>query len=221
MSAEPRAVPASGRLCLRLELLLIAGAEGYSPAWEPWGRLHLLMGAEGASTPMPILRGEWRLDRLVGWLIDNGAAFCHDALDIEGRRPGADESLSEAYDRLLDDILPLDQTTVQSPEQDRWHDSLHAYYERHMIGFGLPGAGEVPPVMLGCNRGQGEIFLNRSDGERWAHAFDMGDFLADLWLELRRFLKEWQATTGQDWAREHAALLLARLGDPPQGCCRG
>ena len=179
---------------------------------EAWGQVLLVIGRAGRKDPL--LDWQWDLALLAEWFTENQAALAGETLPRSNRVDLRKYSIARALNLLWQREFPDD----DDAGADRWHDLLYGYWRRHSLRSALPGA-RIPDIIIGCNRGQGEV--SRSDeGGEWAYQFDMDQFCKHLSGELTEFLREWGRHTPHDSARARAHELLAQLADAdiPRSC---
>lgn len=88
--------------------------------------------------------------------------------------PRDDESLADALNRLNQ---RADDSFANEAASDAWFEKLYAFRRAHSSRFALRGAN-VPEVIVGINRGNGEV--SRCDGERWSYRLDFDKLKTDF-----------------------------------------
>jgi hypothetical protein len=176
---------------------------------EAWGRLDIVL--EKTEEALDLFNLEWNLDDLAEWFADHKEAIATEPFPTGAANCalGAEESLADALERCSEwsSELPEDESLRRLAV-------LQDYAHRHSLQFALHGI-QMPPVLVGCIRGGGEISLGHAEWypaiEAWAYDFDMEDFCLHLTEELKLFLLAWRATSDEPDVVERANSILIRL----------
>ena len=205
---------------------------------EAWGALTVTLSAP--SGDLILLSKEWDLDKVVQWFGDHQHSLCRETLPVDGDIcvPEPTESLAQAHERCFarpypwdfiaegDEYLYEDEEYFDDDvddEADRWFGPLKEYLWRHSLAFALRGI-TIPNIIIGCNRGVGEISLSSHEGEpathvEWAYQFHMGDFLSHIRSELNQFLDVWSDSSSDPDVHAYVRVLRAPIQDETLGCC--
>lgn len=201
------------RLQIRVDLKAHPYPGERNAPFEAWAHISvdIVRGAQRVS----LYDGEWDAAALAEWFAENRQALCHDGLPLSDAGDSATdaESLAQALDRL--------QARDFGPDQDEaqfeWADALFAYRERHSLRFALRGA-RVPPIVIGCQHGDGEIALSSPEGE-WSYRFDMTTFCNEFSRVLQDTLEHWMAASQVPETETRGRPILERLRGGVSGCC--
>ncbi len=166
---------------------------------DEWGRLTfaILIGSER----IVLLDVRWNVLEFAEWFVEHWTFLCQHKLIIEGDAIAEHENLSQAMNRLYDKDFE------SQTDFDRWHEKLDelSYWTHHSIHAGFEGAA-VPPILIGCNRGQGEIshveripdpfkgqgaFVKPGD---WQYEIDIADFLRSVSQEMLAYMHRISST---------------------------
>lgn len=144
---------------------------------ESWGRISINVVRD--TQEIPLLNSEWILVLFAAWFAGNKDNLSHETLSIAGNNSLPSESLAQALNRLQRDF-------AESEEEAKyqWFSSLFEFRQRHSLRCALRGAA-IPDIIIGYNRGSGEISLSE-ENEEWSYQFDMNDFCLDLQRKLER-----------------------------------
>lgn len=156
-----------------------------SASSEKWGSIAILiLASEGEKL---LLEWEWNLIQLAVWFAENEEFLNCDTLSANEMDlfPLPSESLAQAINRLREQDFPEGNDDLE----EQWHSTLLEFREHHSLRFALRGT-DVPEIIIGCNRGVGEISLSTED-EEWSYSFDMADFLSDIRNKIEDFLPKW------------------------------
>ncbi len=206
-SLELKSDPLAGSLAVRL---------------EAWGLLKVnLVVPNGQVT---LLELEWNLDTLAEWYAEYQDAICYEVLPVTICTPKSNESLAQAWYRcFFEDIRGSDDINEESEHDFQRRVKLQEYATRHFISTGLLGT-TVPPIVIGLNRGVGEISLCIKEGDyicegpddpmysqEWAFTFNMVDFRRNSHESMSQFLTSWLASSNDPLIHERANLLISQL----------
>lgn len=178
-----------------------------SSRFEAWGHLAVTVLIDGE--PVSLFETEWDLYLLAKWYIGCHAPSSDQKLVLSINEqqfsPLPGESLAQALTRLQQRDFP----EGEEDDEEYWFTTLFSFRRRHSLRFALRGAN-IPDIIIGCNRGVGEISLS-SDQSHWAYNFEMNDFDLDLRPKLARFLNQWLASRSDPFVHSHLNTLLERL----------
>lgn len=146
-----------------------------------WGRVIISIFVK--DNEFNLLDTQWDLSMLLDWFNENEQSIRHDALNDEslGIYVLQAESLAQAMSRLQE----RDFSDNQEALEDKWHDFLFDFRQKHSLRFALRGT-DIPEIFIGINRGSGEISL--CDESMWSYQFDMEDFLSSVHKEIHLFV---------------------------------
>ncbi len=183
----------------QLRLSLEPRPKHVSELSDKWGGLTFTILT--ASESMVLLDVRWNVLEFAEWFVENWTFLCQHKLLIEGDAIAEHENLSQAMNRLYDKDFEL------QADFDRWHERLEelSFWTHHSIRAGLDGAA-VPDVLIGCNRGRGEIsHMQRSpdpyNGQGayakpgdWQYEIDIADFLRNASQEILAYMHRISST---------------------------
>lgn len=167
-----------GSIHIYLHLVSHPYPEDPGAAHDIWGSIRIQ--AMQNSVLVTLLDWQWDLLAFAEWFVVTQEDLLTETFYIAGHAPRTGESLSQALERMRerDDF-------VDEREADDWFDALYIYYTHHSLQVALRGAA-IPDIIVGLNRGQGEISLHNA----WHYSFDIESFCTRLRREFSWVFRE-------------------------------
>ena len=151
-----------------------------------WGSLKIVVVSNNKK--ITLLETEWDLLPLIKWFDRSEQKIKFQTLQNSyvGLRVLDSESLAQALNRLQEQEFAEEQENLEYI----WFDTLFEFREHHSLRFAMRGS-KVPSIIIGSNRGSGEVSLSNRVNE-WSYQFNLDKFFADFRKQALAFILDSQ-----------------------------